>query len=250
MPALGNFILLSSIKVQGMPMRGLNLATADFEHETHSTPLIDFLRHDYAQLRIYLGDVEFGRLARARIAAHFSHQPNARWYSNGLPAFMAQSAPWSSRPELAELARLEYAFHKAFDAADVMAFTLAELDATCAENFSALAFKQHPSVSVLEFTSNACSIWSALKCDEAPPRAQRLSESQTVVVWRQGGDSRFRILGSEEATALAALHEGLSFARLCEVIDNMAPEESALRAARYLRGWTEAEIMLPPEDRP
>ena len=231
-------------------MRGHKLATANFEQEIRFTPLIDFLRHDYAQLRIYLGDVEFGRLARTHVAAHFSRQPNARWYSNGLASFIAHSSHWNSRPELAEFARLEHAFHMAFDAADVIPFTLAELDASNAEKFSALTFKQHPSVSILEFTTGACSIWSALKCDEVPPRAQRLSEPQSVLVWRQGGNSRFRILGSEEATALAALHEGLSFARLCEVIDNLTPEESALRAARYLRGWAEAEIMLLADDRP
>ena len=211
--------------------------------------MIDFLRHDYAQLRIYLGDVEFDRLARAHATANLSRQHNARWHSNALPTFIAQSAQWNSRPALAEFARLEHAFRKAFDAADLLAFTLPELETTKTEYFPALRFKQHPSVSTLQFTTNACSIWSALKCDEAPPRAQSLGEPQTVLVWRQGGNSRFRILGSEEAAALAALHGGLSFARLCEVIGNMARKESALRATAYLRGWTEAEILLPPEDR-
>ena len=83
-------------------MRGLNLATPNFEQETRSTPLIDFLRHDFAQLRIYLGDVEFGRLARAHVAPSFSRPHNARWHSNAFPAFMAQSVPWGSRPELAK----------------------------------------------------------------------------------------------------------------------------------------------------
>jgi hypothetical protein len=231
-------------------MRGHNSATANFNQETCPTPLIDFLRHDYAQLRIYLGDIEFDRLARAHANAHFSRQRNARWHSNALPAFIAQSAQWNSRPALAEFARLEHAFRNAFDAADLLALTLAELDATETEYFPALKFKQHPSVSTLQFTTNACSIWSALKCDEAPPRGQSLDESQTVLVWRQGGHSRFRILGSDEAAALAALHGGLSFVRLSEVLGNVAPEESALRTARYLRGWTEAEMILPPEDRP
>ena len=231
-------------------MRGLNLATADYGRETRSTPLIDFLRHDYAQLWTYLGDVEFCNLARAFVAANFSRQHNARWLSNGLPAFIVQSTRWNSRVELAEFAELEHAFRKAFDAADLKAFTLLDLDVTKAESFPALRFKLHPSVSTLRFTTNACSIWSALKCGEAPPRAQRLAEPQTILVWRQGGNSRFRILGSEEATALAALHEGTNIAKLSEMIFATPPEESALHAARYLRGWTEAEIILPPEDLP
>ncbi len=231
-------------------MRGLNLATADLELETRTTPLIDFLRHDYAQLWTYLGDVEFCNLARAFIATNFSRQHNARWLSNGLPAFIAQSTRWNSRAELTEFAELEHAFCKAFDAADLNAFTLLELDVIRTESFPVLRFKLHPSVSTLEFTTNACSIWSALKCDETPPRAQRLAEPQTVMVWRQGGNSRFRILGSEEAMALAALHEGSSIAKLSEKIFDTPQEESALHAERYLRGWIEAEIILPPEDRP
>jgi hypothetical protein len=235
---------------QGMSMRGLNLAKADLELETRSTPLIDFLRHDYAQLRTYLGDVEFCNLARAFVAANFSHQHNTRWLSNGLTAFIAQNTRWNSRIELPEFAALEHAFRRAFDAADLNAFTLMELDVTKTESFPALRFKLHPSVSTLQFTTNACSIWSALKCGEAPPREQRLGEPQTVLVWRQGGNSRFRILGSEEAMLLAALYEGSSIAKLSEMIFATAPEESDLQVERYLRGWTEAEIMLPPEDRP
>jgi hypothetical protein len=231
-------------------MRGLNLAAADLELETRSTPLIDFLGHDYAQLCNYLGDVEFCNLARAFIAANFSRQHNARWLSNGLPTFIAQSTRWNSRAELAEFAELEYAFRKAFDAADLKAFTLMELDAAKPESLLALNFRLHPSVSTLQFTTNACSIWSALKCDETPPRVQHLGERQTVLVWRQGGNSRFRILGSEEAMILAALEEGSSIAKLSEMIFATPPDESALHAERYLRGWTEAEIILPPEERP
>ena len=231
-------------------MRGLNLATADRERETRSTPLIDFLRHDYAQLCNYLGDVEFCNLARAFITANFSRQHNARWLSNGLPAFIAQSTRWNSRVELTEFAELEHAFHQAFDAADLKPFTVMELDETKTESFQTLRFKLHPSVSTLRFTTNACSIWSALKCDEAPPRVQRLNETQTILVWRQGGNSRFRFLGSEEAMALAALHRGSSIAKLSEKIFATSPEESDLHALRYLRGWTESEMMLPPECRP
>ena len=231
-------------------MRGSNLAAANLERETRSTPLIDFLRHDYAQLCNYLGDVEFCNLARAFIAANFSHQHSARWLSNSLPAFIVQGTRWNSRAELAEFAELEHAFRKAFDAADLKTFTLMELDAAKPESLLALRFNLHPSVSTLQFTTNACSIWSALKCDEAPPRVQRLADPQTVLVWRQGGNSRFRILGSEEAIALAALYEGSSIARLSEMISATPPDESASHAARYFRGWTEAEMILPPEDRP
>ena len=65
-----------------------------------------------------------------------------------------------------------------------------------------------------------------------------------IMVWRQGLGSRFRILGAEEAMAIDSAREGLPFSIVCEMIAAFDdPENAGLRAASYLRGWIEAEIV-------
>ncbi|MGQ0484169.1 MAG: hypothetical protein ACT4SY_02280 [Hyphomicrobiales bacterium] len=58
-----------------------------------------------------------------------------------------------------------------------------------------------------------------------------------LLVWRQDGSSRFRLLGNEEAIAIDAATEGASFAVICGKIAAMnGSGTAALRAAGYLRG--------------
>ena len=206
--------------------------------------LIEFLSRDYPFLHRYLGDIEFGKLVQTCCMA-LASRPNIRWHSNNLPDLIATGGVWKSRPELSEIAQLERALRQAFDAPDLPTLTSNDPLALEPEAYPQLGFKLHPSVATLIFRTNASSIWSALKCQEEPPEPFHLSEPQAILVWRQGSNARFRALGNEEAVAMQGLAQGLSFVRLCKLIAPVAPDEAVACAKAYLRGWIEAEALLP-----
>jgi hypothetical protein len=206
--------------------------------------LTEFLAHDYEKLRTYLGEVRFNEMALRYIAAHPSDQPNARWFSRHLPEFLASSRDYSHQPELYELARLERALNDAFDGRDENVCTMGDLGAIHPELFGSVSFKFVSTVQRFAVTTNVSSLWSSLKCDEIPPRAESLAKPLAIMVWRQGTGARFRILVDEEAMAIDSAREGVNFSIICEMIAAFDdPDNAAMRAAGYLRGWIEAEII-------
>jgi hypothetical protein len=122
--------------------------------------------------------------------------------------------------------------------------TMPDLAAIDPERFSAASLELAPTTRKFSVTTNVSSLWSCLKCDEKPPCAIDLDQPSQILVWRQASGSRFRILGEEEAMALDCAAQGLSFAAICEMIATFDdPGNAAKRAAGYLRGWLEAEII-------
>ena len=188
--------------------------------------------------------VRFNEMALHYIAAHPSDQPNARWFSRHLPEFLASSRHYRHLPELSELARLESALSDAFDGRDENVCTMGDLGAVDPERFGSISFNIVSTVHRFAVTTNVSSLWSSLKCDETPPPPEALAKPLEIMVWRQGSGARFRILGDEEAMAIDSAREGVSFAVICEMIAAFEdPDSAAMRAAGYLRGWIEAEIV-------
>ncbi|MGH6854280.1 MAG: HvfC/BufC family peptide modification chaperone [Aestuariivirga sp.] len=207
-------------------------------------PLTHFLANDHPKLKCYMGETKFTALAHAYIAKHRSGNPNARWYSHHLADFLRANPAYSRKPELGELAELERALNEAFDSIDAAVVTMNELAALDPAQFGAMGFDISPSVRRFKVRTNVTSLWASLRCDELPPHPIMLDADQEILVWRQGSASRFRMLGAEEAMALDAAQDGISFAVICEMIAAMdAPDTAAVRAATFLRGWIETEII-------
>lgn len=226
------------------PPDGTRETRIDVYRNAYRLRLTEFLAHDYEKLRTYLGGVRFSEMAQRYIAEHPSDQPNARWFSRHLPDFLGTSPHYRRNPEISELARLERALSDAFDGPDEHIITMADLAAVDPAQFGNVCFGIAATVRRFSVTTNVSSLWSCLKCDEIPPRPEGISKPLEIMVWRQGSGARFRILGDEEAMAIDSACEGVSFGVICEMMAAYEdPENAAVRAAGYLRGWIEAEIV-------
>jgi len=187
--------------------------------------LTDFLSQDYPRLRRYVNETAFNAMARHCLAA--TDAPGLRVLSMHLPDFLALTKPFSRRPEIADLARLERAFQAALNAPEATVIRSAALLPRHIEF--------HPSVQRLQVRTNATSIWSALTAGELPPSPASLELPQELLVWRQGLASRFRMLGREEAVAIDAAARG----------ETMKLDQFS---EGFLRGWLEAEIVSAVRD--
>lgn len=206
--------------------------------------LTEFLMNDYPKLLTYLGETRFRQMAERFIRATPSRHANARWYARGLPEHLDMDKTYRRNPEVAELALLERALNDAFDAPDAPVCTMADLAGFQPEEFAAVMLALSPAMSRLAVMTNVTSLWASLTCGETPPKPEDLDVASEIIVWRQAGSSRFRILGAEESMALSHASEGMSFGHLCEMIAAFDdPDSAGLRAAGYLRGWIEAGIV-------
>jgi len=204
--------------------------------------LVDVVRNDHKLLHAYLGDEAFSKVARAYIAARPSRNQNARWFSQGLPDFLA--ATELENPEAAELAALERMVNDAFDAADAPVLSTTDLAVIPPDEWAGLKFVPHPSCRRLDLQTNAYAIWAALKDDAVPPPALKLKEAECVVAWRRDVTPLMRRMGGQEAMMWSEAGKGIPFGALCELVaiyDD--PDGAAMRAAQHLQGWISAGML-------
>ena len=206
--------------------------------------LVEVVASDHGELKRLMGDEAFDAMARAYIAAHPSRTPNARWVAQHLPEFLAASAPYAARPELADLARLERALADAFDALDAPVLALGDLTRHAPERWGDLAFTGHPSVIRLDFDRPILALWRALKDGNPPPSAAPATERERLLVWRNDTIASVRVLGPEEAMLWDEATRGARFAALCELAATYDDADgAALRAAQYLQAWIGAGML-------
>lgn len=207
-------------------------------HNAYRARLLDTLRDDYPALHRWLGDDEFERLAQAYLRAHPSQHYSLRWLGARLPDFLeghpiaAQSAP------LAELARLEWAFTLAFDAADGTPLTLEAMASLPPAEWPSLRVRLLPSVQWLPCRHNSLALWRAAKAEgEDLPPNQPLEQEEVCLIWRQGLISRYRSLGVAEAGALHGMcRQDWTFAELCSELAAHS-DAAPLQAASWLKQW-------------
>jgi hypothetical protein len=210
----------------------------------YASRLVEVLGNDYALLRAYVGLDRFDELARAYIAAHPSHTQNARWFGNEFPDFLTRHELACKHSEIAELALIEKLVGDAFDSADAPVLGLADLAAVPPEDWAGLTFKPHPSAGTLRLLTNALAIWKACKDGSEPPPAAQLTQPESVIVWRRGLAPMVRLMPYEEAMMWIEASRGARFGVLCEMLATFDdPDGAALRAAGYLQGWLEAEML-------
>lgn len=209
--------------------------------DAYALRLIEIIGNDHEHLHRYLGEDPFAKMARAYIASCPSHHPNARWFAQRLPEFLAATGPYADRPVLAELAALERALNDAFDGADAPVLGMADLSAIAPQDWVRLSFVAHPTASRLEVRTNAAAIWAALKADEAPPEPTIARAPAHLLVWRQETTSMFRELNAEEAMMWDEAANGRRFGDLCEMLATYDdPAGAPGRAAGYLKTWLDS----------
>ena len=197
-------------------------------HHAYRTRLREALEAVYDTTWAYLGDEGFGRAARRYIEDCPSTSANIRDYGSGLPRVLQALFPGD--PEAAELARMDWALHEAFDAPNRPAFDFAAVAQFGDEQWGRVRFEFHPGVSLAEFEWNAAALWHAINRGDEPPPAARLARPTGHLFWRKGLASLFRSLDEAEHAALRALLAGGPFARVCE-------GAGAAQAGAWLSTW-------------
>jgi hypothetical protein len=193
--------------------------------EVREAAILEFLETAFPIVARYLGESRL-RVAAKEFAAALNFQPGRRgsWFAR-FPLHLAEMPRFKSQPEIAELAQMELAFRLALDGGAMSGPVTLQSGAARGQPSTP---RLHPCVRHLLFTQNTASIWSALICQEAPPRAFRLDAPQQVLVWQQSGSPRFRLLGESEARALAQFER--------------RPSETSA----YFRGWLAAGLVVEP----
>ncbi|KGP62544.1 hypothetical protein EP47_11120 [Legionella norrlandica] len=212
--------------------------------DSYRLRLIECLAANYPTLHAYLGTEEFEKLSTGYIAAYPSSYRSIRWYGDLLPEFIKNYYSKSCY-YLYELAELEWKMTLAFDAADDSVVKVEDMAYIPPESWPNMQFVLHPSVHRLNFYWNVFPLWQTLTNNQDIPELNDSPIATAWVLWR-GKDYiiQYYSLSEEEAWALDAMIQGMSFGALCEGLCQWIPEEEVgMKAASYLKNWIQNGLL-------
>lgn len=221
----------------------------DIYHNAYRVRLSELLADTYARVVLYIGETSLDSAARAFIEENSPASRNLRNYGGAFPAFLAKYFP--NDPEVAELAEMDGRLRNTFDAADGSALRVQDVAAIAPQDWDAVVFALHPTVSFQCFKWNTPAIWQSLNKGDAPPPAKPLPHPEVWLFWRKELQPHFRSLSPEETTALQAINDGQTFGRLCAMLAEEHPGlEVAPQVARWLRAWLDDGVLHRETDSP
>ena len=167
-----------------------------------ASALIDALRVRFPVTEKLMGAQAFAALTQDFIAAHRPRSPVLVDYGDTYPEFIAARA---ALPYLADVARLESLWWRAYHAADVEPLA-AERFALGPEILESARFVFHPSAGILTSRWAVGVIWEAARKND--PNEVEIERPQSVMVGRPHAGVRVNVIDGATAGFLAALMQG------------------------------------------
>lgn len=208
--------------------------------------LHEALATNYPVLKSVVGEDAFEVLANDYIDAYPSQYRSIRWFGDQLSAFIAEIN--ALQPYLAELALFEWSLTTVFDSKEVSLCALEDIQAIPPDAWAMMRFKTHPSLCRLNLLWNVIPVWQSISHGQEAIEIQQSNETMPWVLWRYELDTHFSSLPAEEAWAIDALLNYATFGDICEGLCQWSdPENAALQAASFLKGWILAGLIASVE---
>lgn len=188
-------------------------------------------------LRQLVGEEFFAGLARAYGKAWPSQDPDLAGFGAHFADFLAGFDPATPYPYLPDVARLEWAIHRACLAPDVAPLGLDALATMSPEALDGARFTLHPSVSLLRSQWAIGALWQAHQ-PGGPALPVHADLPCTVLVVRRGWRVEVVETGAAQAAALDRLVASVSLgAALDAALAAVAAGEEAPDIGAMLQGW-------------
>lgn len=197
----------------------------------------------YPVLRQLVGEEFFAGLASAYGKAWPSQDPDLAGFGARFAEFLAGFEPAAPYPYLPDVARLEWAVHRAYLAPDVALLGLDALATMSPEALDAARFVLHPSVSLLRSPWAIGALWQAHQ-PGGPALPAHADAPCTVLVVRRGWRVEAIDVGVAEGAALDRLAAGASLGvALDAALAAVAAGEEAPDIGAMLQGWFRRGVM-------
>lgn len=208
--------------------------------------LVDVLRDTFERTARLVGDDAFQQAAAHHLITH----PPTHWTvdlaGKGFPETCAQL--FANDPDVAEVAWLEWAMHRAFTAADGEPLTVAGFAAATAafgaEEWNELRLDFVPGTAIRPVIHDLVRLWETLAGSPQGQSVEQLREPHCVLIWREGERPAFVLVPEMEGLALLELQRGGTFGDACATLtDGVDPSDAAATAGAMLLRWLELGVI-------
>jgi hypothetical protein len=193
--------------------------------------LIDALREDFPKLVAALGDDGFCALAAGYVREHPSEEPSLSKLGRRVADYLVRHP--AGRPDLPDLAQLEWARAEAFEAEEVPLAGIDSLRAVPLAELPHVRIALAPSVRLLRLEHDAPALWRAIEDRTAlrPPCRSKVD----VAVWRKEFEVFHAVLDADEARAVERAMGGGPLGAVCEPFTERG--DAAAAALRAVASW-------------
>ncbi|MCC2954513.1 DUF692 family protein [Massilia sp. IC2-477] len=190
----------------------------------------------YPVLRQLVGEEFFAGLARVYGKALPSQDPDLAGFGARFAEFLAGFAPAAAYPYLPDVARVEWAVHRAYLAPDVVSPGVEALAGLAPDAVEAARFTLHPSVALVRSRWAVAALWQAHQ-PGGPALPARMDQRCAALVVRRGWQVQVVELMGAEAAALECLAAGASFGEAIDALLGATVEGRAPDIGAMLQGW-------------
>ncbi len=197
--------------------------------------LTEALAAVYPVIQRLVGEDFFRMLAQRFIPTHSSRSGNLHDFGQELARFLHVFYPAQSLPYLPDVARLEWAYHRAFHAADACAIDITSFEDAATAHADSLRFTLNPAAAIIESDYPILTIWETNQDGfEGDSRVVLDGTGDRVLVNRAAYDIQFHRLPPGEHALLRALSMDAALAEACLAATAADPDIDLAQALYFL----------------
>lgn len=201
------------------------------------------LTNAYPVIRQLVGDEFFTALTRAYGMAHPSDNPDLNRFGATFGAFLAGFKHVADFPYLPDMARLEWALHRAHYAADVPALGAAELAGLAPDAFETARFALHPAATLFASGWAVVPLWQAHQSAGGGHFPDDLTAASCAVVARPRWKADVVPLPPAALAALELLGKGEAMGTALDAAFDLDDE---FDIPNHLKQWIDLGLLASP----
>jgi hypothetical protein len=209
--------------------RGVEVYRNNYRGNLHDT-----LAGAYPVIRQLVGEAFFRLLAKRFIERHPSRSGNLHRYGSEMSEFLARFENTLHLAYLPDVARLEWAYHRAYFVDDVPPFDLSRLAGVKTEAYAGLRWQLHPACTLLTSSFPVAAIWQAHQDGASGDFNIDLdSGGEHLLVYRNGLSPEIVNLAPASHRWLLQLQQGVAMGAATEATLSEYPEFDVGAALRH-----------------
>jgi len=167
-----------------------------------------------------VGEEFFAAMARVFIRRHPSLSPDLADYGQAFSGFVGEFEPARELTYLADVAHLEWRWHRAFNAPDEPALDPAALNAVEPADVGQLVFQLPASAGLLQSQYPVKRIWQVNQPGWSGDQSVDLGVGgANLIIWRKDSDVRIDAIDDKAWTLLSMVEHGATMNALAEIAD-------------------------------
>lgn len=169
--------------------------------------LIDALKQSFPAVTRIVGDEFMTAMTRIYVADEPPSSPILLNYGAGFADFIKGFEPASTMPYLADVARMERAWHEAYHACEIVPLDPSTLAGLAPHDFELVIFTLHPSLRLVSSSYPALSIWQ-MNVGDAEPLPIELTQSEQAIFLRPQVEVEARAVSASSFACVQAMVRG------------------------------------------